>query len=142
MNLSLERGNSDASCLAYVWLGKIAGAYFGDYQAGVRFGQLSQELVEKRNLKRFQAQTYLWFAQNIAPFTNHIRSCRELIRWALESATKSGEITTASYSFDILITNLLAAGDPLIEAQRQAEEGIVFSGELVPVSAAISLADS
>jgi PAS domain S-box-containing protein len=128
VNLSLERGNSDASCLAYVWLGKIAGAYFGDHQAGVRFGQLSQELVEKRNLKRFQAQTYLWFAQNIAPSTNNIRNCRELIRWAFESATKSGEITTASYSFDILITNLLAAGDPLIEAQRQAEEGIVFSG--------------
>jgi PAS domain S-box-containing protein len=128
VNLSLERGNSDASCLAYVWLAKIAGAYFGDHQAAVRFGQLSQELVEKRNLKRFQAQTYLWFAQNIAPLTNHLRSCRELIRWAFESATKSGEITTASYSFDILITNLLAAGDPLIEAQRQAEEGIVFSG--------------
>jgi PAS domain S-box-containing protein len=128
VNLSLERGNSDASCLAYVWLGKIAGAYFGDHQAGVRFGQLSKELVEKRNLKRFQAQTYLWFAQNIAPLTSHLRSCRELIRWAFESATKSGEITTASYSFDMLVTNLLAAGDPLIEAQRQAEEGIVFSG--------------
>ena len=128
VNLSLERGNSDASCIAYVWLGKIAGAYFGDHQAGVRFGQLSQELVEKRNLKRFQAQTYLWFAQNIAPLTNHIRSCRELIRWAFESATKSGEINTASYSFDILTTNLLAAGDPLVEAQRQAEDGIVFSG--------------
>jgi PAS domain S-box-containing protein len=128
VNLSLERGNSDASCLAYVWLGKIAGAYFGDHEAGMRFGQLSQELAEKRNLKRFQAQTYLWFAQNIAPLTNHLRSCRELISWAFESATKSGDITTASYSFDILITNLLAAGDPLIEAQRQAEDGIVFSG--------------
>jgi PAS domain S-box-containing protein len=128
VNLSLERGNSDASCLAYVWLGKIAGAYFGDHQVGVRFGRLSQELVEKRNLKRFEAQTYLWFAENIAPWTDHIRNCRELIRWAFESATESGEITTASYSFDILTTNLLAAGDPLIEAQRQAEDGIVFSG--------------
>jgi predicted ATPase/signal transduction histidine kinase len=128
VNLSLERGNSDASCLAYVWLGKIAGAYFGDHQAGIRFGQLSQELIKKRSLKRFQAQTYLWFAQNIAPLTNHLRNCRELIRWAFESATKSGEITTASYSFDILTTNLLAAGDSLVEAQRQAEDGIVFSG--------------
>jgi PAS domain S-box-containing protein len=128
VNLSLERGNCDASCLAYVWLGKIAGAYFGDHQAGVRFGQLSQELIEKRNLKRFQAQTHLWFAQNIAPLTSHLRSCRELIRWAFETATKSGEITTASYTFDILITNLLAAGDPLIEAQRHAEDGIAFSG--------------
>ena len=59
VNLSLERGNSDGSCFAYVWLGVIAGPHFGDYQAGFRFGQLGYELVEKRGLKRFQARTYL-----------------------------------------------------------------------------------
>ena len=40
VNLSLESGNSDASCYAYVVLGMIAGGRFGDYQAGFRFGQL------------------------------------------------------------------------------------------------------
>ena len=44
-------------------LGKIAGPHFGDYKAGFRFGQLGYELVEKRGLERFQARTYLWFAQ-------------------------------------------------------------------------------
>jgi hypothetical protein len=32
VNLSLERGNSDGSCVAYVWLGMIAGPHFGDYR--------------------------------------------------------------------------------------------------------------
>jgi len=48
--LSLEHGNSDGSCLAYVWLGGILGTYFGDYQTGFRFGRLGLDLVEKRGL--------------------------------------------------------------------------------------------
>ena len=34
-NLSLEYGNSDASCLAYIVLGTVLGPDFGDYEAGV-----------------------------------------------------------------------------------------------------------
>jgi predicted ATPase len=34
VNLSLERGNCDGSCSAYVRLGMMAGARFGDYQVG------------------------------------------------------------------------------------------------------------
>ena len=51
VNLSLEHGNSDGSCFAYVCLGMIAGPHFGDYKAGFRFGRLGYELVEKRGLK-------------------------------------------------------------------------------------------
>src|SRR6202043_3214097 len=61
VNLSLERGNSDGSCVAYVWLGQVAGPHFGNYQAGFRFGRLGYELVEKRGLKRFQARTHMVF---------------------------------------------------------------------------------
>ncbi|MEA2811095.1 MAG: hypothetical protein QOJ17_5236, partial [Rhodospirillaceae bacterium] len=35
-SLSLERGNCDASCVAYVMLARVAGPLFGDYQAGFR----------------------------------------------------------------------------------------------------------
>jgi GAF domain-containing protein/tetratricopeptide (TPR) repeat protein len=124
VNFSLERGNSDGSCVAYVWLGKIAGPQFGDYKAGFRFGQLGYELVEKRGLERFQARTYLWFAQFVVPWTKHVQASRGLIRRAFEAATKVGDLPVTVYSFDNLNTNLLAAGDPLIEAQRQAERGL------------------
>jgi PAS domain S-box-containing protein len=126
VNLSLERGNGDGSCVAYVWLGKVAGPHFVDYKAGFRFGQLGYELVGKRGLERFQAATYLWFAQFVVPWTKHVRACRELMCRAFEAATKVGDITIASYSFDNLNTNFLAAGDPLVEAQGQAENGLEF----------------
>ena len=127
VNLSLEQGNSDGSCVAYVWFGKIAGPQFGDYKAGFRFGQLGYELVAKRGLERFQARTYLWFAQFVVPWTKHVQASRGLIRQALEAATKVGDLTVTVYSFDNLNTNFLAAGDPLIEAQRQAERGLEFA---------------
>src|SRR5262249_35799028 len=126
VNLSLERGNTDGSCVAYLWLGKLAGPYFGDYLAGVRFGQFGHELTEKRGLKRFQAQAHLWFAQFIVPWTRHVRAARELMHRAYEQADKTGEITIASYTFDNLITNALAAGSHLAEAQALAEDGLEF----------------
>src|SRR5262249_44680534 len=36
-SLSLEHGNCDGSCFAYVWLGMFAGPHFGNYRAGFRF---------------------------------------------------------------------------------------------------------
>jgi PAS domain S-box-containing protein len=127
VNLSLERGHGDGSCVAYVFFGKIAGPQFNDYKAGFRFGQLGYELVEKRGLERFEARTYHWFAQFVAPWTKHVRASRDLIRRAFEAANKIGDLTFAAYSGDNLNTNLLAAGDPLVEAQRHAEHGLEFA---------------
>ena len=46
-NLSLEHGNSDASCFAYVMLGMVLGPRTGDYQAAFRFGKLAIDLVDQ-----------------------------------------------------------------------------------------------
>jgi signal transduction histidine kinase/GAF domain-containing protein len=127
VNLSLERGHGDGSCVAYEFFGRIAGPQFGDYKAGFQFGQLGYELVEKRGLERFQARTYHWFAQFVVPWTKHVRACRDLMRRAFEAATKIGDLTLAAYSCDNLNTNLLAAGDPLAKAQRRAEHGLEFA---------------
>jgi hypothetical protein len=110
-----------------VFFGKIAGPRFGNYKAGFRFGQLGYELVEKRGLERFQARTYLWFAQFVLPWTKHIQACRGLIQRALEAATKVGDLTVIVFSLDNLNTNFLAAGDPLAEAQSQAEDAFEFA---------------
>ena len=121
VNLSLERGNSDASCVAYVSAWLIAGPRFGDYQAGFRFGRLGYELVEQRGLKRFQARIYLNFGNIVMPWTRHVRAGRDLVRRAFEAANQIGDLTFAASCYNQLNTNLLAAGDPLAEVQREAE---------------------
>src|SRR5712692_1731995 len=126
INLSLEHGYSDGSCPHFEWLGAVAGACFGDYQAGFRFGQLGYDLVEKRGLKRFQARTYNNFAVQVLPWTRHVKAIRELVCRAFEAANKIGDLTFAAFSCGNLISNLLAAGDPLVEVQREVERGLAF----------------
>jgi predicted ATPase len=89
VNLSLERGNSDGSCIAYVQLGMVA-THFGDYQTAYRFGQLGCELVEKRGLKRFQARVYNNFGAHILPWRRHFNHCHDLLRRGFETADRGG----------------------------------------------------
>ena len=130
-NLSLEHGNSDGSCLAYVWVGSmIAGPRFGDYQAAFQFGRLGYDLVEQRGLTRFQARTYMNFGNVVLPWTRHIRAGRDPLRRAFEAANQSGDLNFAAYCCNHLNTNLLAAGDPLDEVQSEAERGLAFARKM------------
>jgi PAS domain S-box-containing protein len=126
-NLSLEHGNSDGSCFAYVWLGMILGHHFGDYRAGFQFGRLGYELVEKRGLHRYQARAYVAFANLVMPWTKHIQSGRDLVRRAFDTANKTGDLTFAAYCCNNLNTNLLATGDSLGDVQQEAENGLEFA---------------
>jgi len=127
VNLSLEHGNSDASCFAYATLGMYAGTLFGNYEAGYQLGKLGCDLTEKRGLHRYQARTYLCFGHLITPWTRHVKTGRELMRRAFDAAKAVGDLTWAAYGRSTLNTNLLAAGDPLAEVQREAETGLEFA---------------
>ena len=70
VSLCLEHGNCDASCFGYVWFGMFAGPRFNNYKDGFRFGQLGYDLVEKRNLTRYQARTYTSFG-TLTPWAKH-----------------------------------------------------------------------
>jgi PAS domain S-box-containing protein len=121
VRLSVEQGSSDSSCFAYVMLGMVSGPSFGDYDAGFRFGRLGHALVEQRGVKRLQASTLMTFGHMIMPWTKHIRAGRDLLRHAFDAANELGDPTFAVYTATNLATNLLQAGDPLIEVQHQVE---------------------
>jgi PAS domain S-box-containing protein len=125
-NLSLEHGNTDGSCFAYVWFAIIVGHRFGNYEAGFHFGQLGYNLVEKRGLKRFRARTYYAFGNVVLPWTRHIRAGRDLVRHAFDVASEIGDVASAAICCDQLMKNLLAAGDPLVDMQREGESGLQF----------------
>ena len=126
-NISLEHGNTGASCFAYVWLGMIVGPHFDDYPTAFRFGQVGFELVEQRGMDRFRARVYMSFGNLVSPWTKHVRNGRPLVRRAFKTANEIGDLTFAAYSCNNLITNLLASGEPLAEIQREAESGLAFA---------------
>ena len=124
--LSLEHGNNDGSCLAYAWLGGVLGTYIGEYQAGFSFGRLGLDLAEKPGLDRFRARVCLVFAVHVVNWTQHLSFGRGLLRRAFAAAQEAGDLPHVAYSCVDLVTNFLAAGDPLGEAEREAENGLEF----------------
>ncbi|WNC95492.1 AAA family ATPase (plasmid) [Paraburkholderia sp. FT54] len=128
--LSLEHGNSDGSCLAYAWLGGVLGTYFGEYQAGFRFGRLGLDLVEKRGLGRFRARVYLVFAVHVAHWTQPLQTSLAFLRRAFEAALEAGDLSYAAYSCIDVITNRIATGDSLSDVEREAEHGLEFARKI------------
>ncbi|MEX3693315.1 AAA family ATPase [Paraburkholderia sp. BR14263] len=127
VNLSLERGNCDASASAYVRLGMMAGARFSHYEIAFQFGQLGYALVERRGLMRFRARTHMHFGNVILPMARHLREGRELMRRARDAATDTGDLVCEAYCYTHMTTNLLSGGDPLADVQREAESSLMFA---------------
>ena len=130
VNISLEHGNTDGSCFAYVFFAAIAGPRFGNYKAAIEFGRLGYELVEKRGLTRYRARTYGAFGNMVLPWIEHIRAGPALGRRAFEIANEMGDLTFAAVSCNFMITHLVALGEPLASVQRQAEDRLEFARKI------------
>ncbi len=129
VNLSLEHGNSNASCCGYVWFGMILGPYFGDYPSAFRFSQLSVDLVNKRGLDAFMARVYMNFGNGNA-WTQDVRSNRAFVQRAFDEANRVGDLIYAGHCCNNLVTISLASGDALSEVEREAANGLEFARKL------------
>ncbi|HEX4340593.1 MAG TPA: AAA family ATPase [Polyangiaceae bacterium] len=127
VTLSLERGNCDASCFAYVLISRVAGPRFGDYQFGFRFGQLGYDLVERRGLKRFEAKTYVCFSIFNVRWMKPVRACRDLLDRAFAAAILTGDVPYGGYARNSLNSDLLFSGEALSETQVEAERGLAYA---------------
>jgi predicted ATPase len=126
-SLSVEHGNSDASCHAYVWLGMILRSRFGNFDAGFHFGRLGINLVEQRGLDRFRARIYSDFGHLINPWTRRLRDGVDWVRRSLTTAQTNGDLRFASFAGNSLTMLLMASGKPLGDVQREAENGLEFT---------------
>ncbi|MGL6242289.1 trifunctional serine/threonine-protein kinase/ATP-binding protein/sensor histidine kinase [Pseudomonas sp.] len=127
VNLSLEQGNCDASCVLYANLFRVAGRRFGDYQVGFRFGQLGCDLVERRGLKRFEASTYLCFSCFAVRWMKPVGQCRDLLRRSFVAANRIGDLPYGAYAGNNLTADLLFAGEPLPEVLGESERGLAYA---------------
>ena len=127
VSLSIERGNDDASCFHYVWLGIVAWHKFGDFKNAFRFAQLGIELIEKKGLQRFQAATYNAFGIGVAPWMKPLSACCDLMRKAFEIASTIGDLTCTMQSRVCLASLLFPAGERLVEVQGETESSLDFA---------------
>jgi predicted ATPase/two-component sensor histidine kinase len=125
-NLSLGHGNADASALGYAYLGMMLGPYFGEYDAGYRFGEAGYQLVEAGRGERFKARVTMVFSYHVMPWTRPIRAGLPLLRRAFDQARDAGDLTYTGFTSCTLVTSLLAAGEPLRDVQQEAESRLAL----------------
>ena len=127
VNLSMEYGNSAASCVGYVLIGRVLAEDFGSYQAALRFGQLGLNLVDERGLDAFKARVYVNFGTGISYLSQHVRFGRALLLRASEEAKKIADLPYIGYCHLHIITNCMVSGELLHEVERQAMDGLDFA---------------
>jgi predicted ATPase len=96
ITLRVEHGNTDGSCLAYPWMGRIAAYRFGNYPAGFQFGRLGYDLVERSGMERFKARTLITFGSYCMPWVTPVRAAREPLRRAFDAAYRNGDLPFAA----------------------------------------------
>ncbi|MDQ7977284.1 AAA family ATPase [Paraburkholderia sp. SARCC-3016] len=128
-NLSFQHGNSNGSVYAYSLLGFFLRTLFGDHDVAFGFGKLALELATRPGLSRFKARCFNNFAYSINPWTNHIRSGRELLQQALNAAEEAGDLSFAAYIHFSLMTDLIASGDPLDQVHEEGKRGFDYASK-------------
>src|SRR5258708_18899165 len=62
----------------------------------------------------------------VVPWMRHIRAGRDVLHRGLQAANKTGDLVYAACGHH-LTTNLLATGEPLVDVQRDAENGLAVA---------------
>src|SRR4029078_5197173 len=102
-------------------LGSLDAWLFGDFDAAFRLGQLGYELIERKDLRRFEGTVCLMLSTLVMPWSKHVTNCRSVVRRSLDVAHNTQNRYLAVRNANVLLSNLLLAGDPLLEVEREAE---------------------
>ena len=123
--------------LCVAW--RHAGPHFGDYEAGFRFGQLGYELVEKRGLEALPGQDLHGLRQSSSCPGRDMSGPAAICCAAPSRPQTRPAISPLRPTAAIdLNTNLLAAGDPLVEVQRKPRMGSTLRRRCGSVSSSTS----
>ncbi|TBA75538.1 GAF domain-containing protein [Rhizobium ruizarguesonis] len=122
VSLSLQHGNCDASCYAYVSIMVALGLRFGDYQSGGRFGDVGLALVDQHGMDRFKTRTYTCYACFVVPWTRHLRISETFSRKAIQAGVAAGDLVFIVTTAQMLVSHLLVAGADLARVEEEAEK--------------------
>ncbi|PXW28322.1 trifunctional serine/threonine-protein kinase/ATP-binding protein/sensor histidine kinase [Paraburkholderia caballeronis] len=125
VELSVQRGNTEAAAVGYGWFGVFLGTMFRRYGEGYQFAELAGTLVEKHGFVSSRARTFL-VMEIAALWTKPIETGMQHLASTFRSGIESGDLTYACYSRNHLITNRLLRGDPLDEVWKESLSALAF----------------
>jgi PAS domain S-box-containing protein len=124
-NMSTQQGVCPASVQAYGWFGAILGPVFHRYREGYRFTKLAYDLAERHGFLTYQARGRFAMGM-VAVWTQPIATSVDFMWATFRTGIETGDLTSAGYSRDHLITGFLLRNDPLDAVWRESEKALEF----------------
>jgi PAS domain S-box-containing protein len=125
VNISMQHGVCGASAHGCGYFGFILGPVFHRYREGYRFGKLACDLVDKHGFIAYQAKAYHSIGL-AALWTQPVTTAIDFNRAAFRTAIETGDLTSACYSMNQSVTDLLLRNDPLDAVWRESEMALEF----------------
>ncbi|MEA5594227.1 protein kinase domain-containing protein [Rivularia sp. UHCC 0363] len=100
INLSLKYGNAPLSALAYIIYGLILCGIVGDIEAGYKFGNLAESLVNKFQGKEVSVKVLGTLSQHIKPWKFHIRNTFQPLQEIYFNGIEVGALEFAAYALN------------------------------------------
>ncbi|SBS25195.1 Autoinducer 2 sensor kinase/phosphatase LuxQ [Marinomonas spartinae] len=117
--LSIQYGNTDVSPFGYTCYGSMLSIFYGDYETGYRFGQLSVDLVDKTDNHKLRCKVYTMFAVTNSPWSASLHDSIALLKSALSAGMDVGDRIFISYSAFHILKIMKLAGLPLTDVIKE-----------------------
>ena len=124
--LSMQRGSSDFSAVAYVGYAMMIALYEGDAARGHDFGAMALSLARRRANLQARTQTGLMFAALSSHWTQPLRSSDALYEEALGWALEIGDFVQVGVVASVRATERLILGDHLPHLMLDIEQDMAL----------------
>ncbi|MCY7382400.1 MAG: AAA family ATPase [Microcoleus sp. CAN_BIN18] len=122
--LSLKYGNAPLSSFAYASYGVIECGVLGDMNAGYRYGQLAQALLERFHTNLHNSQISLSFNSFIRHWSEHIRASLIGLVEGMQSGIETGDVNNACYCASFYSNYIFLSGEPLDSVETKQSQYI------------------
>lgn len=92
VNMSILSGNSKSSIFAYAAYGMLLSADRDDVEAGIEFGRLALDLLEKMEARELKGRVYYLYAATMLPWQSHILKCDRYLKDAYQAGLEAGDL--------------------------------------------------
>ncbi|RPJ06824.1 MAG: GAF domain-containing protein, partial [Spirochaetaceae bacterium] len=113
VNISLSMGNSPASPYSYVTYGWMILSVMGDIEKGFSIAQTGLHLASQIGASHLAAKTYFIYGAFVHHWKFPFASVQEYLRKAIDSGTRYGDFSFASYALNHLLIFTYCSGENL-----------------------------
>ncbi len=126
LHLSLVHGNSDVSAFSYAMYGMICGSVLGDFNTGMKFGELALRLNARYGNPDVVAKVFMIVGNFVNPWRNPIRTNLEYLSNGYKEGRVAGDLIYTGFCGLTQVYAMLTYGEQLDHFFRESHKFLEF----------------